>query len=61
MRNRNNPMSDFDYIDFRMRFRSPKEAIVALLTRIEDKLVYGTVRARIRVRVNVVGLGLGWH
>ena len=44
MRDRSNPLSDFDDIDFRMRFRLPKEAIVALLTRIEDKLVYGSVR-----------------
>ena len=30
MRDRSNPLSDFDDIDFRMRFRLPKAAAIAL-------------------------------
>ena len=44
IRDRSNPLSDYDDIEFRMRFRLPKVAILALLARIEDSLVYSSVR-----------------
>ena len=40
LRDRSNSLTDYDDVEFRGRFRLPKEAAVELLAHIEDQLIY---------------------
>jgi hypothetical protein len=44
MRDRSNPINDYNDVEFRQRFRLPKQTVIELCVRLQDILAYRTRR-----------------
>jgi hypothetical protein len=61
LRDRGDPITDYDDVDFRMRYRLPKEAVLGLMERIGDELSHHNNRYAQVSPVNQLLLALRFY